>query len=115
MIEYHPCVGCGFKMFDELPGSYDACEICFWTDDATQLRNPIATEPSNAKSLYEHQQDILQEYPMTVEVVGEFLRDPDWRPIREDELPAPEDVPDEGLDYFYVRQGDDATYYWQRD
>ena len=114
-MEYHTCPACGFKMFDELPGSYDVCEICFWEDDVSQLRNPIdSSEGANQKSLYEWQQDILQEYPLTITTVGEFTRDSQWRPIRADELPEPESVPENGLDYFYTRRDDVITYYWQR-
>jgi hypothetical protein len=101
-------------MFDELPGSFDTCEICWWEDDIIQLRNPIDTTASNEKSLVEWQQEILETYPLTVEVAGEFHRDVDWRPIREDEIPQPEDIPEEGLDYFYMKHDDKPIYYWQR-
>jgi Cysteine-rich CPCC len=114
-MEYHTCPACGFKMFDELPGSFDTCEICWWEDDVLQLRNPLEnTEGSNQKNLYDWQQEVLETYPLTVETVGEFMRDITWRPIRADELPAPQDIPENGLDYFYTRHDDEATYYWQR-
>jgi hypothetical protein len=113
MADLHTCPACGFMMFDELPGSFDTCEICFWEDDVTQLRNPIDATGSNEKSLYEWQQEILDTLPLTVEVVGEFMRNIDWRPIRADELPQPQDVPEGGLDYFYVRGNNQPVYYWQ--
>lgn len=34
------CPCCGYKTFDEAPGSYDICPICFWEDDPVQLRFP---------------------------------------------------------------------------
>jgi rubrerythrin len=34
----YPCPGCGYLVFDEPPGSYEICPICFWEDDLAQLR-----------------------------------------------------------------------------
>ncbi|WP_123816510.1 CPCC family cysteine-rich protein [Myceligenerans xiligouense] len=31
---------CGHQVFDQPPGSFDVCGICFWEDDAIQLRRP---------------------------------------------------------------------------
>lgn len=36
----HPCPCCGYLQFDEPPGSYAFCEICWWEDDFVQLRFP---------------------------------------------------------------------------
>jgi hypothetical protein len=36
--ERYPCPCCGYLVFDDPPGSYDICPICFWEDDAVQLR-----------------------------------------------------------------------------
>ena len=33
----YTCPCCGYIVFDEPPGSYDICPICFWEDDALQL------------------------------------------------------------------------------
>ena len=34
----YPCPGCGYLVFDEPPGSYEICPICFGEDDLAQLR-----------------------------------------------------------------------------
>jgi hypothetical protein len=34
----YPCPCCGHVVFDEPPGSYSICPICFWEDDLVQLR-----------------------------------------------------------------------------
>ena len=33
-----PCPCCGYLVFDEEPGSYSICPICYWEDDAVQLQ-----------------------------------------------------------------------------
>ncbi len=36
----YTCPCCGYKTFNEPPGSYNGCPICFWEDDLVQLRFP---------------------------------------------------------------------------
>ncbi|MGC7099865.1 CPCC family cysteine-rich protein [Amycolatopsis lurida] len=36
----YPCPCCGHLVFEEPPGSYEICAVCFWEDDAIQLRWP---------------------------------------------------------------------------
>ena len=50
----YPCPCCGFLVFQEEPGSYDICPICFWEDDLSQLRFPKTTG-ANHVSLIEGQ------------------------------------------------------------
>lgn len=36
----YPCPCCGYLVFNEAPGSFDICPICYWEDEALQLRYP---------------------------------------------------------------------------
>jgi hypothetical protein len=56
----HPCPCCGHLTFDEPPGSYSICDICFWEDDAVQLRWPTYAGGANKPSLIESQQNFLR-------------------------------------------------------
>lgn len=49
------CPCCGYVVFDEPPGSYAICPICFWEDDHVQLRFPTLAGGANKVSLIESQ------------------------------------------------------------
>lgn len=51
----HPCPCCGHLTFDEPPGSYQICPVCFWEDDAAQLRWPMMHGGANRLSLIDAQ------------------------------------------------------------
>src|SRR6187402_2825976 len=51
-----PCPCCGHLVFSAPPGSEDICMICFWEDDAQQLRFPSLADATNVMSLVEAQQ-----------------------------------------------------------
>lgn len=36
----YTCPVCGYKVFENEPNSYDICPICYWEDEAMQLRYP---------------------------------------------------------------------------
>lgn len=79
----YTCPCCGFKVFDEPPGSYEICEVCGWEDDAVQLANPCSEGGANGDSLAEAQ-DNFQSTPEADidEVIAEGIeRDPKWRPL----------------------------------
>lgn len=50
-----PCPCCGHLVFDGPPGSEDICLICFWEDDAQQLRFPRLADATNVMSLVDAQ------------------------------------------------------------
>lgn len=50
----YTCPCCGYKVFDQEPGSYEICPICFWEDDNSQLRYPME-KGANSVSLAEAQ------------------------------------------------------------
>jgi len=52
----HPCPCCGHLTFNQPHGSYDLCPVCFWEDDAYQLRYPELLGRANGITLVEAQQ-----------------------------------------------------------
>ena len=44
-----PCPCCGYLVFDEAPGSYVICPICFWEDDAVEFE--FATDGGGANKV----------------------------------------------------------------
>jgi hypothetical protein len=46
-----PCPCRGHLTFDENPGSYAICPVCFWEDDMVQLRWPDWSGGANKASL----------------------------------------------------------------
>ncbi len=51
------CPCCGYKVFEELPGSYEICPICFWEDDLIDLEMLYKSMGPNRVSLYEAQKN----------------------------------------------------------
>ncbi len=81
----YPYPACGFIQFAEPPGSFDICRLCGWEDDNVQLADPRYGGGANKLSLAEAQQEALRTYPPDVRRVGEYERDPEWRPLRDDD------------------------------
>jgi hypothetical protein len=83
-----PCPCCGFLVFNQLPGSYDICPICFWEDDPVQLRFPDFAGGANRPSLMEAQRNFAEFGAYEIRHIHrvrspmqEDVRDPDWRPV----------------------------------
>lgn len=83
-----PCPCCGHLVFDEPPGSYDICGICFWEDDAVQLRWPDwaggANRPSLIEALQAYVELCTKEFRFTSLVHQPTDDEPleaGWRPI----------------------------------
>ncbi|NNN20455.1 MAG: hypothetical protein HKL80_00440, partial [Acidimicrobiales bacterium] len=53
----YPCPCCGHLTFKKIPGSGVGCEICYWIDDARQLRWPRLGEGKNFISLVQAQEN----------------------------------------------------------
>jgi hypothetical protein len=75
-------------VFDDPPGSYEICGICFWEDDAIQLRWPDWTGGANRPSLIESQQAYASLGAMELRFTGLVHQPTDdepldegWRPI----------------------------------
>ena len=113
-----PCPCCGYVTFDEPPGSYAICPICFWEDDLSQLRFPT-TSGANRVPLLEAQRR-FQQGGACEERLRPYVRspragdklDPGWRLIdpAQDAFEVP--VPSRDAGRTYPR---DATrlYYWR--
>lgn len=108
----YPCPACGFLVFEEAPGSFDICAICGWEDDHVQLANPRLRGGANGESLIEAQIKAIKEYPIVTKEVGEFKRDPKWRPLTSEEAEMKKDSPKTGLGYFKEASEVSSEYYW---
>ena len=118
-----PCPCCGHMSFDEKPGSYDICPICFWEDDAVQLQSdwwdrgganiPLRQAQRNYAKFGAEQERLLQHCRAPVE--GD-LRDLEWRPLPEATDDERNAAPVSGLDYFNAVGGveDESLYYWRK-
>jgi hypothetical protein len=110
----YPCPCCGHLVFDEPPGSYDICPICFWEDDETQLCRPQMAGGANRVSLIEAQRNYVS-FSACDEKATAYVRPPradetmdsGWRPVS----PHVDDV------MLSPPYPDDLTtlYYWRRD
>jgi Cysteine-rich CPCC len=83
-----PCPSCGFLVFDQSPGSYDICPICFWEDDVVQLRFPTFFGGANKPSLMEAQRNFaefgaceIRHLQRVRPPTAEDTKDPNWRPV----------------------------------
>lgn len=83
-----PCPCCGHLFFDHPPGSYAICDVCFWEDDAVQLRWPDYRGGANRPSLIESQQTYATIGAMEPHFLDDIRPaapdeplDPLWRPV----------------------------------
>jgi len=110
----YPCPCCGHLVFAEPPGSDDICLICFWEDDATQLRFPTLADVTNIVSLAQAQKNYAQ-FGAIEERFAEDVRkptaeealDPGFRPIADSD--SFEDGPSEAPG----PADPTALYYWR--
>jgi hypothetical protein len=110
----YPCPACGFLQFEEPPGSYDICRLCGWEDDHVQLAHPRFRGGANHVSLVEAQQKALRTYPLRVMKVGEWARDPSWRPLTDEEAEISPDAPRSPRQYFDAAASEEPGYYWRK-
>jgi hypothetical protein len=107
-------------MFDEPPGSYDICSICFWEDDPVQLRHPLLASGANRVSLVAAQANFsglgaceprLIEHCRTP--TPDEVREPGWRPADT----SVDDFEPDGLSAGSAGTGprDRTTLYYWRD
>ncbi len=109
-------------MFDEPPGSFDICEICFWEDDIVQLAFPDLAGGANKCSLIEGQQNYAtfgacerRILPHGRSARRDDIRDASWRPldIRSDHYLHWERREDHNLWQSVKNQKDVCLYYWR--
>ena len=105
------CPSCGFRTIsDEVYGSYDIWPICGWEDDAVQLANPCSGGGANKESLYECQKAGASR---SKEKMVAFERDPDWRPLNEEEIAYFESVMRHKLWTFMGETAPELSY-WRK-
>jgi hypothetical protein len=106
-------------MFDEPPGSYVICRICFWEDDLLQLYYPHQAGGANQCNLIEGQVNFVQfgacERAMSKKVrkpAESDVRDEKWFPLWARRV----DLPDIGVDRMCPQQltNTDDLCYWLR-
>lgn len=86
----YPCVCCGHLTASEPPGNYEICPICFWEDDAVQLRWPNISGGANKVSLIQGQANYREFGACESRLIPHVRRPRDdeeieagWRPIDE--------------------------------
>lgn len=84
----HPCPCCGYVTFTSPPGTYEICPVCYWEDDAVQLRWPTLRGGANGLSLVESQLAFAADGAMDPRFVklvrppqDDEPREATWRPI----------------------------------
>ncbi|MEV7009417.1 CPCC family cysteine-rich protein [Streptosporangium sp. NPDC051022] len=91
IVNKFPCPCCGYRVFEDPPGSHMICPICFWEDDILQLRWPFYGEGANQTSLVQAQIN-YNEFAASARRFRECVREPkpgeerggNWRPIEVD-------------------------------
>lgn len=112
--DLYPCPSCGFLVFSDPPGSYEICPLCGWEDDHVQLAFPGMRGGANKDSLAAHQCAAVERFPLGIASLGEFMRSPNWRPLRPGEV-AQSNQPADGRSYFNAAAEESPRYYWLRD
>jgi hypothetical protein len=118
-VPVYPCPCCGYVVFDEPPGSFAICPICFWEDDVVQLRFPAWAVGANRASLIDAQQSFQRvgaskpgfAQNCRTPTAGD-KRDLGWRPV--DLATDNIEAPPSGVDMGKTHPADaTALYYWR--
>jgi hypothetical protein len=113
----YTCPCCGYQTFDESPGSYAICHVCFWEDDPVQILDPWFSGGANRPSLVDAQRNYQIHGAMESRFVGDVSgiqpddqRDPEWRFVETADrasVRVPRDLTD-------AEAGDlSVWYYWR--
>lgn len=81
------CPCCGYRTLEEKPaGTYAICEVCFWEDDLTQLKDPNNSGGANKVSLRQAQKNFQEFGASDKEMIKNVrpphqdeLRDKNWK------------------------------------
>ncbi len=110
----YTCPCCGHETFESPPGSFDICPICFWEDDALQLRDPFSAGGANHVSLAQAQVGYVQFGACRRDMVAHVRSaradeavDPRWFPLWERRIEIA-DIEDRDPD----RHSPRAICYW---
>ena len=115
----YTCPCCGYIVFDEFPGSYDICPVCFWEDDAYQLYFVGTDGGANAVSLIEAQVFYFQVGACDPRMVSNVrkpsdsdIKDQNWFPLFNQKV----DVPDPEISSVHpgkIKKVKDICYWLQ--
>lgn len=116
VVSKYPCACCGHLTLDEPPGSYQICPVCFWEDDAVQLRWPDWATGANSTSLVRAQHTFASLGACDQRFL-EHVRppahdeplDPNWRPID----PQHDHFEPEGIQLAAWPDDRTALYWWR--
>jgi len=119
-VTRYPCPCCGYRTFSGPPGGDEACPICFWEDDGTQLRWPRAEDGLNSVSLEQAQKNFAEcgaaeeSFKTAVRPLSESdEREPGWRPIGTEDsfedAPSSAPGPDDPTSLYWWR-----STYWRK-
>jgi hypothetical protein len=118
----YPCPACGYLVFNEPPGSYAICPICFWEDDMVQLGFPLMGGGANRPSLYEAQQEFIRHGVCELRLGGHVRppassdrRDPQWRPFSPEKDPHLDWDSEADSERWRSVGLDECLYYWRDD
>lgn len=116
----YPCPCCGYLVFDEAPGSFDICPICYWEDEAMQLRYPHE-RGANRVTLVEAQMNYeacgcgdLNNKKLVRKATKEDLKDKSWRKIDE-KKDMIEEKSAKDLKVTIYPKDSTKLYYWTED
>jgi len=123
MVDRYPCPCCGHLVFDEPPGTYCICPICFWEDDVLQLVYPLMGGGPNALNLCEAQREYARCGACEARLVpnvrrpeADELLDPTWRPFDSARDPYLRLDSAEDGELWQQREWDvSGLYYWRED
>ena len=81
-----PCPCCGYLTS---PEPWDICPVCFWENDASQVRDPDASGGANGISLRQAQRNFqnfgaCNQDGLRHVAAHTFHRDPYWQPLNAD-------------------------------
>jgi hypothetical protein len=122
MAKEYPCPCCGRLVFEQPPGNWEICPICFWEDDIMQLGYPMKGRGANKFSLFESQREFarsgVSDTRCKVHVRPPREDEPldvGWRPFdpatdRHLQIDSPRDN-----ELWTNRANDAVLYYWRSD
>ena len=116
----YPCPCCGHLVYAEPPGSDDICMLCFWEDDALQLRFPELGDQTNWVPLAEAQRNYAKYGAIEERFAGDVRKptaadalDAEFRPIEPSDsfeaVPSDAEGPSDPTHLYYWR-----PTFWRR-
>ncbi|MBD3109897.1 hydrolase [Bacillus sp. AGMB 02131] len=85
----YTCSCCGYKTFEEPPGNYEICGVCYWEDDGVQNDDPDFEGGANEVSLRQAQRNYkiygaieeMFKYRVVEPSLGGYEKDENFKPL----------------------------------